>query len=419
MKTAANEKGFGQIVLFILGITVIAGGIIGGAYYIKKINPTYDLLNKSSSDRQIDETTTLNTTINPQYQTNFILYNYRQNDYKTGKSTDRLFKSSIDGTNNTDLQLDYKDSQSNSLIYNYQSPKNSNFLIRSHSKRIDVASFEQVDNFKTVVQAESEDELLTKPIFSEDGSKFAYQRRKLSLVNNQSNTDIYIASIDGSQNKLVKSISSQSGIGIVKLNLRDERIYFLSTKDNNISVDLNFLDLKKGNSETLITGLKISPPSSLTSSTDFSRVFFIEDEKRIVEFDISNKNKKILYEKLQNDPNAHIIFSPTLMLAQNKGLLYFSQSSSSGTNSYSINLTDGQLTPLFRNTKYKGSIPLYMSPDERYIWFSSIPQLKPDASGYEIVSYYIYNTKTNQMNLFLADTVKDNESLHFVSWLSQ
>lgn len=430
-----NQKGFGSIV-FILGVIIASGLIIGISFYIKNYT---NLIKSADRSQPVNNTSQSKNQevipINRGKLSILYAYSYRQ----SGKDIEQTLKSDLDGVNKTEVNIGYDYSKG----IRFLNSKDGKYLLRYDNRKLDIASSSDL-SFKTLVQVDGKNEVLNyfNVLWSEDNSRIMYVINKnldpSKLFGGQVQTGIYFINKDGTDKKPVKSSIDPKNVAILGFNLKKNELYWLEsngsfTNPKNFSI----VSLTDGSIKDKKTDLNPDAIYSVEHSPDFENLYYIptdaEGKDKIIKYSVKDSSKSTLYQIPHIDSQYTALKSyigGIMGISPDGQYLVFTEAQTPTDQAFfhkeivnKINLQNNQLDVL-NDVCLKNASDYHFSPDGNYLWYSAQCLSDPDKDSFAIHHYLIDLSTKKSVEIFKDRSgdhsnpeSKSFEAVKFISWI--
>lgn len=348
-----------------------------------------------------------------------IIYAY--SNFKDGST--KVFKSDINGNNKVKLDINYGDG------VRFTQSKDGKYIIKRDMGKIEIALAKDL-LFKKIFEIFDTNHRLASALISNDNKKIIFLVNKLLKPDEQfSPTEkyLYMMNMDGSEKKLVKQFTEPEIGDLLGLNLEKKEFYwFEGGGGGGEFYNFTILNLRDGSVKEIKKDINLFG-NSLIFSSDFNKAYFIEGLNKIIEYNFSSDNKKILYElsNVGRDEYGNGSFIDRLRISPNEDMLVFVRVTEPDNKeiTFSIDLKSGQVNTLLDDYRYYNIAPAFWSPDGNYLWFETFCHGCGDASGYDNGGeYYLMNMSTKELKLFFKSSrekknVRFDEHLNLICWV--
>lgn len=326
----------------------------------------------------------------------------------------KAYASKPDGSEATEINIGYKSN------LNYLLSHDGKYLLRYGPNILEIAESADIEKFKTIFQSKKDS--IGDVLWSPDSSKiilaiyhprdggfmpYRYKSPPKTLISINRN---------GKGRKFLKNINNDKYIDLQGLNLAQNKLYWIE-KSNYSQPELVSLDVKKRKVAT-IGNVDVS--RKLTFSPDNSKVYYVENEKTIMEHNFSTQKSEVIYSATDDSMK----IDPVLTIDPQATLLLFTrndQADNPGKGIFSIDLSNKTVTKLLYNVVAKTPESEYTSDYYNVFPFTdNSGQAFWSSSGTSLIlkgtcsySNYIFpdSCKQNQDQYYIFDVGQKNISL--------
>lgn len=392
-----SQKGFSAII-FILGVLLVSGLIVVGAFYLKnKIlqQPSSNLSQKEMayiSDNETTKWSANNTNQN-------IMLIYKQQSYGVEKEGWGEEKYIVSDLNHSSVKYISKNQ-----VPDFISPS-TKYLARVVKKGIEVAKSSDFNYTKVIDDSDKVDDVAKSEFYtivddffwSKEEDKVVYEARYQKMIDDGLETgdrkfytevQFFTADIDGGNKQMIAKIPDYTGGKLMGYDFDKQQI--LVTKNDAVAQTQTLirLDVKDNRREELLT----IPMYKMSITPDLTKVYYYQDKKTIAETDLITKENKILIAG--DDPRIGFkADSLNFTLSPNGDYLIMGASDfSKKSKRFVFNLKDNSVmdvldNPLFLDYSigdivYLGYEVNAFSPDQNYIMMTKYHKdINADKSG--------------------------------------
>lgn len=385
----SNQNRILPIVLgVILFLTVIAGGI----YFVSSSK------RESSVSQLAPKTSTNNKGL-------ALIYG------AVSTTEEKYFKVSMDGQTKTEIPITNNEIDN---IYDELSPsKDGKYLAHRTTKNVEVASVEQLSMFNNIVTIPDENRVIGSLAWASDGTKLVYTITNKPGYPPFVPPTLYTVDRNGSNAKIIDTRGAIFIGQLLAFNASANQVYalaqiLLSTPKNAVLVSINLLD---GSYKQLIddeVGLTLVAP---IISPDFTKAYNIIDMNQLVEYDLTNKTRRVIYStqdkiKLSALQISSMGDSLTFLQFNDVQPSKEEKENERGSDLYLFNLQNNKPSILLNKKMYSDLASAIWSPDGNYLLITTLS------------SELLMNLKDKKLSSVQKVTNVDT-TVRFLTWTAQ
>lgn len=466
-----NTTGFTHWVIVIL-ISVMAIGLVGVAWYYEENKEEYTTVVNTntavdSNTNTVANTNTktninavvnsnTNTTTNTIIQnntnslenslkssnTNSVVYNNYQILYEYSKfypeEIRRIYKASLDGSNKIETSL--SSNVNRSIRYSYYYDKD--YLIQTDGveKAISIIPLDDITQINTIVSIQDKYTHLGS-IFPIDESRLVYIESRETEPEQYEyggprEQNIYTINIDGTNKNLIYSfiLTRPSGIGFKAFNQTTNEVYWTEGGGGGCSGHFTTLNILTGEIRKIETAIPDNAVCSIVFNEDHSVGYYLEDRRKIVEYNFISNTKTYLYETPEGmDANSNSSFIRGPLLSPDENKIAFSERLEPSDKEITklIDVVSKKVITLLDDERYYNIGPSSWSPDSNYLWLDTNCRGCGRSKGYDNDGeYYLLDITSNRIiTHFIGEKkacdesgqrcVNTNERLNLIGWLEE
>lgn len=428
MEFKSLDKGFSLIVLLIVVVIIISSLIVGGALVVKKMYPNLLQREVASSNIELNSDTTLQKNdISVQEQTQLkkdvgkplLIYTMLEKSPNGGSST---YEFNPETKKTISIDIGYGQGTTN---YYYILSKDGSYLLRFSLNQIDISNLGSIEKFKTIKSLDQKGDMVAQAIITSNNKILYSISEDLNFNKIKDPTKprftykIFIMNPDGTENKMLVSLSDSRGITLQGLD-EDRNLLYLWNHDNN-SIDAVFVTYDLTSSTFKNKWVLKEQRGTFNLTSDFQKAYYIEQDgytvdkpRRVVEFNLVNGEKKVIHELQSGNSGSVSLYSTVVMLSPANDRLLFGFTDNEGSHVKLVDLTNFKITELVSSKKLIGGC--CFSPDGKYIFIAGTGMMKLDHSGYENGTFYLVDLDTKEN---IDVTSQPVQTVRVVTWVTQ
>ncbi len=350
-----------------------------------------------------------------------LLYTYK----RRSPELEKVYQTDIYGNNEEEVEIGYQDDDSVKFV----STRDGKYLAKYNENLLEVAPSKELNSFKEVAKTSESDTFISNVSWSLDNKKLIFVVVKLlepGEAFGAAEKRVYIINRDGTAKRLVKKFKEPQYIVIEGFNTARDEFYWFETGEGAYVENFTVVSLVDGSIKEIKRDIDIEDDFSLNFNSDFSRAYYIKDNK-IVEYSLLNNQKRIIYKlsEIGQNQNGNKSSIGSLMISSNDDFLIFTEKMEPDDKNItlSIALPEGKVETVLDDPKYYNIGPSHLSPDGKYLWFTTLCH----GCGQNEDEYYVMNLDDKKIHLILkgergwdketGQELGQNETLHFISWI--